>query len=136
MTRLNLLLLTTALLTSLSVSAQPSNSAALKKTLSAWQPSEIIQKDDQITVALPDANVSSEVYSLIVSSGICTPIWTKDSTVDYLKSIKQINVTNKFKTTGFSFENPLSVCKEMGDLMEKPAAALMLGNTHAYTGKY
>ncbi|WP_338512476.1 hypothetical protein VRB10_18945 [Erwinia aphidicola] len=44
-------------------------------------------------------------------------------------------MTNKFKAIGYSFENPLSVCKEMGNLMEKPATVVMLGNTHTYNGK-
>lgn len=128
-------LLSTVLVTSLSVSTHQSNSAVLKKTLTPWQPEEIMQKGDLITVALSGANVSSDVYRLIVSNGVCTPLWMKDAPADYLKNTKQIDVTNKFKTTGFSFENPLSVCREMGNLMEKPATALMLGNTHAYLGK-
>jgi hypothetical protein len=121
-----------ALAASFAATAHPSDSATLKKNLAAWQPTEIAQKDDQITVALPAAEITSEVYSFIISSGVCTPLWTKDAPTEYLKGIKQINMTNKFKAVGYSFENPLSVCKEMGDLMEKPAAALMLGNTHIY----
>ncbi|MBK0089474.1 hypothetical protein [Erwinia sp. S59] len=134
MKRLNAFILGTALATSLSVSAQSTDIVTLKKKLAPWQPAEISQKDDQITVALPDKNVSSEVYSLLISN-TCTPIWTKDAPANYLNGIKQINVVNKFKASGYSFENPLNVCKEMGDLMEKPAEVKMLSNTHIYKAK-
>lgn len=135
MKRLNVVLLSAALVFSSSVTAKESDTATLKIKLKPWQPSEIALKSDQITVVLPDANINSDTYGFIVSSGICSPIWTKDVPDGYLKNIKQINVINKFKTTGYSFENPLSVCKEMGNLMDKPAATLMLGNTHTYNGK-
>lgn len=131
---LNVFIFVTTLATSLTSSAQSSDLATLKKKLSPWQPSEISQKGDQITVALPDANVTSEVYGLIISNA-CAPMWTKDASANYLQGIKQINVTNKYKKFGYSFENPQSVCNEMGDLMEKPAAMKMLSNTHTYNGK-
>ncbi|MHC2597797.1 hypothetical protein ACVLVH_003459 [Kluyvera sp. 1366] len=132
---LNVVLISTSLLFASSVTAKETDAAVLKSKLKPWQPSEITVSGEQITVVTPSADINSEIYSAIISGGVCTPIWTKDVPSSYLKDIKQINVTNKFKTIGFSFENPLNVCKEMGDLMEKPAAALMLGNTHTYNGK-
>lgn len=130
---LNIALLGTALVFSSTVAAQGHDVAALKKKLSPWQPTEITLKGDQITIVLPSANINSETYNAVISNGICVPIWTKGASANYLKEIKQINVINKFKTLGYSFENPLSVCIEMGTLMEKPANAVMLGNTHSYT---
>ncbi|MFQ1681415.1 hypothetical protein ACK08B_16340 [Pantoea dispersa] len=59
----------------------------------------------------------------------------KGRSIELPEDINQINVTNKFKAFGYSFENPLSVCKEMGDLMEKPAEVKMLSNTHLYKAK-
>jgi hypothetical protein len=135
MKRLNVVLLSAALVFSSSVVAKESDTATLKIKLKPWQPSEIALNGDQITVVLPGANINSDTYGLIISSGICSPIWTRDVPAGYLKNIKQINIINKFKTIGYSFENPLSVCKEMGNLMDKPAATLMLGNTHTYNGK-
>ncbi|SFJ87831.1 hypothetical protein SAMN05518863_103187 [Candidatus Pantoea symbiotica] len=132
---LNVVLISTALLFASSVTANETDATVLKSKLKPWQPSEITVSGEQITVVTPSADINSEIYSAIISGGVCTPIWTKDVPSSYLKDIKQINVTNKFKTIGFSFENPLNVCKEMGNLMEKPAAALMLGNTHTYNGK-
>lgn len=132
--RLHLALICSALIFSSVAAAQASDVITLKNKLAPWQPSEISQKGDQITIVLPDANITPEVYSLIISNS-CTPIWTKDAPSNYLKNINQINVTNKFKAFGYSFENPLSVCKEMGDLMEKPAEVKMLSNTHLYKAK-
>lgn len=135
MNRLSVTLLCTTLIFATSVRAQESDSSILKSKLKPWQPTEVTLNSDQITVVTPSASITSEVYSSIVSSGVCSPIWTKAVPVHYLKNIKQINVTNKFKTLGYSFENPLSVCKEMGNLMEKPATTVMLGNTRTFNGK-
>lgn len=135
MKRLNVFILVTTLATSLTASAQPSDLATLKKKLSPWQPSEVSVSGDQITVVIPCSDINQETYRTIISEGVCTVIWTKDAPANYLKNIKQINVTNKFKAVGYSFENPLSVCKEMGDLMEKPAEMKMLSNTQLYKTK-
>jgi hypothetical protein len=135
MKRLNVILLSAALVVSSSVAAKESDTETLKIKLKPWQPSEIALKSDQITVVLPSAKINSDIYGSIISGGVCSPIWTKDVPTGYLKNIKQINVINKFKAIGYSFENPLNVCKEMGNLMDKPATAVMLGNTHTYTGK-
>lgn len=135
MKRLNVVLLSATLVVSSSVAAKESDIAILKIKLKPWQPSEIALKGDQITVVLPSTNINSDIYGSIISSGVCSPIWTKDVPAGYLKSIKQINVINKFKAIGYSFENPLSICNEMGNLMDKPATAVMLGNTHTYNGK-
>lgn len=135
MKRLNVALLSAALALASSANAAGSDITTLKSKLNPWQPIEVSLNGDQITVVTPSANITSDIYSTIVSSGICSPIWTKDVPANYLKTIRQINVTNKFKAIGYSFENPLSVCKEMGNLMEKPATVVMLGNTHTYNGK-
>lgn len=130
--RLHLALISTALIFSSVATAQASDVSTLKNKLKPWQPTEISRKDDQLTVVMPAASIDDETYKLITSSGICSPIWTKDAPADYLKKIKAINVTNKFKASGYTFENPLSTCNEMGKLMDKPATALLLGNTHVF----
>lgn len=135
MNHLSVTLLCTTLIFATSAMAQESDTSILKSKLKPWQPAEVTLNGDQITVVTPSANITSDIYSAIVSSGICTPIWTKAVPASYLKTIKQINATNKFKAVGYSFENPLSVCNEMGNLMEKPATAVMLGNTHTFNGK-
>lgn len=70
--------------------------------------------DDQFTIVTPSGVINSDIYTSIIQSGVCTPIWTKGVPANYLKGIKQINVINKFKSIGYSFEEPLEVCKEMG----------------------
>jgi len=127
-------LFTLAVLFSSAASAQGSDVTTLKTKLKPWQPTEVSLKQDQVTVVLPAATVNDETYNAIISSGVCSPIWTKGVPAGYLKKIKIINVTNKFKASGYSFENPLSTCNEMGKLMDKPATAVMLGNTHIYKG--
>ncbi|HBT54062.1 MAG TPA: hypothetical protein DEA84_11135 [Erwinia persicina] len=135
MNRLSVTLLCTTLIFATSVMAQESDASILKSKLKSWQPAEVTLNGDQITVVTTSANITSEIYSAIISSGVCPLIWTKNVPANYLKNIKQINVTDKFKNTGYSFESPLSVCKEMGNLMEKSATAVMLGNTHTFNGK-
>lgn len=130
--RLHLALISSALLFSSITAAQESDVTILKGKLKPWQPSEVSINHDQITIVTPGPTVNYEGYKSIIFSGVCTPIWTKDVPVNYLKKIKAIHVTNKFKAIGFSFENPLSVCNEMGKLMDKPATAVMYGNTHVY----
>lgn len=132
--RLQSTLFCSALLFSSAVAAQVSDAITLKSKLKPWQPSEVTLEHEQITVVTPGATVNDGTYNAIISSGVCSPIWTKDVPANYLKKIKVINITNKFKASGYSFENPLSVCNEMGKLMDKPATAVMLGNTHVYKG--
>lgn len=132
--RLNIALLSSALIFSSVAAAQASDVITLKNKLKPWQPTEVSLKEDQITIVIPAASLDDEAYKAITSSGICSSIWTKDVPANYLKKIKAINVTNKFKASGYSFENPLSTCNEMGKLMDKPATALLLGNTHVFKG--
>lgn len=132
--RLHIALISFSLLFSSIAAAQASDVFTLKNKLKPWQPTEVSLKDDQITIVLPVAAINDETYNAIISSGVCSPIWTKDVPANYLKNIKVINVANKFKASGYSFENPISVCNEMGKLMDKPATAMMLGNTHIYKG--
>lgn len=132
MKRLNVFFLTATLALSSTVAAQKSDIIMLKENLKPWQPSKVYLDGNQITIATPGTNLNSETYNSIISSGICTPIWLKEVPANYLEKIKQINVTNKFESIGFSFENPVKVCKEMGNLMDKPAQAVMMGNTHIY----
>ncbi|HIE8685781.1 TPA: hypothetical protein ACXPYP_002249 [Klebsiella pneumoniae] len=132
--RLHIALLSSALLFSSIAAAQSADVTTLKNKLKPWQPTEVSLKHDQITIVLPAATINDGTYNAVISSGVCSPIWTKDVPANYLKNIKAINVANKFKASGYSFENPLSVCNEMGKLMDKPATAMMLGNTHIYKG--
>ncbi|PRD12370.1 hypothetical protein [Pantoea coffeiphila] len=113
--------------------AQKSDLAILKKNLSAWQPIEISQKESQITVVSPDAKIDDEIYTAIISSGVCSPIWTNDVPAGYLSGITQISVTNKFKGFGYSLVNPSVICNQMGKLMKNEANVVLLGNTHLYT---
>ncbi|MGC1100343.1 hypothetical protein WKH53_23905 [Pantoea agglomerans] len=134
MMRLNIALLSSALIFSSVAAAQTSDVSTLKNKLKPWQPSEVSLKDDQLMIVIPAANIDDESYNAIISSGVCSPIWTKDVPANYLKKIKAINVTNRFKASGYSFENPLTTCNEMGKLMDKPARAKLFGNTHIFKG--
>lgn len=132
--RLHVALLSSALIFSSVAAAQASDVSTLKNKLKPWQPTEVSLEDDQLTIVIPAATINDETYNAIISSGVCSPIWTKDVPSNYLKKIKIINVTNKHKASGYSFENPLSTCNEMGKLMDKPATAMLLGNTHIFKG--
>lgn len=133
MKRFKAIMLSTTIIFSSVASAQKSDLTFIKKNLNSWQPIEISLKDNQITVVTPDTKIDDDIYTAIISRGICSPIGAKDAPAGYLNDIKQINVTNKFKEFGYSLVDPLIICHEMGRLMKKKAMAVLLGNTHLYS---
>ncbi|EKK4083020.1 hypothetical protein PNF79_003702 [Cronobacter dublinensis] len=121
----------------ISGSSLAANSAqqALEKALKPWQPVEISKSNNTLTVALPGSSMTSEAYETVIMSGICPLAWSKDASKSALKGLKEVNVTNQYKALGYTLENPLSTCTEIGKLMDKPAKVMLMGNTHMFTGK-
>ena len=87
------LLVSTAVM-SCSALAQSSDIPALTKSLNAWQPTEIAIKNNIATVALPGNSLTSEAYEMIITNGICTPIWTKSTPKNFLSNIKEMNLNS------------------------------------------
>ncbi|ELQ6106877.1 hypothetical protein ACI0ZS_004333 [Cronobacter turicensis] len=121
----------------ISGSSLAANSAqqALEKALKPWQPVEISKSDNTLTVVLPGSSMTSEAYESVIMSGICPLAWSKDASKSALKGVKELNITNQHKTLGYTLENPLPICTEIGKLMDKPAKVMLMGNTHVFTGK-
>ncbi|ELQ5999030.1 hypothetical protein R2215_001005 [Cronobacter turicensis] len=121
----------------ISGSSLAANSAqqALEKALKPWQPVEISKSDNTLTVALPGSSMTSEAYESVIMSGICPLAWSKGASKSAFKGLQEVNVTNQYKALGYTLENPLSTCTEIGKLMDKPAKAMLMGNTHMFTGK-
>ncbi|WP_262120682.1 hypothetical protein [Serratia ficaria] len=128
-------MMATAILLSVSTHANANDTKTLQTQLKPWQPLEITTKENSLTVVLPGKEVTSEAYSHLIISGVCTPLWTHDAPALYLKKIKEISVINKYKASGFTFEEPLSTCDEIAPLMDKAAQTMLLSKTHIYTGK-
>lgn len=132
--KLRSLLLCSSLLVSFATMATEGDLQLLKKSIKIWQPMEVSEQKNNITVALPSSEMTTEAYEALISSGLCTPIWTNDVPKNYLNDIAEIHVTNKHKTTGFTFESPRKTCDEMGKLMDAPAKTLLLSQTHLFKG--
>ncbi|EOC1346497.1 hypothetical protein ACI093_001549 [Cronobacter turicensis] len=115
--------------------ATHSGQQALEKALKPWQPVEISKSNNTLTVALPGSSMTSEAYESVIMSGICPLAWSKDASKSALKGLKEVDVTNQYKALGYTLENPLSTCTEIGKLMDKPAKVMLMGNTHMFTGK-
>ncbi|EPT7032194.1 hypothetical protein ACVR2T_001934 [Cronobacter malonaticus] len=115
--------------------AANSGQQALEKALKPWQPVEISKSDDTLTVALPGSSMTTEAYESVIMSGICPLAWSKGASKSALKGLQEVNVTNQYKALGYTLENPLSTCTEIGKLMDKPAKVMLMGNTHMFTGK-
>ncbi|RRA29566.1 hypothetical protein C3O70_20230 [Cronobacter sakazakii] len=115
--------------------AANSGQQALEKALKPWQPVEILKSDNTLTVALPGSSMTTEAYESVIMSGICPLAWSKGASKSALKGLQEVNVTNQYKALGYTLENPLSTCTEIGKLMDKPAKVMLMGNTHMFTGK-
>lgn len=126
--------ISTFLLLSGNALAQSASQQALQKALKPWQPVEVTKKDHELTVALPGKSMTPEAYEAVIKNGICMPIWTKSQVTDALKGVDKLNVTNQYKTLGYSFEKPLSTCEEMGKLTGQPSTTLMMSRTSLFSG--
>lgn len=126
--------LSSLLFISCSALAQSASQQALQKALKPWQPVEVTKKDHELTVALPGKSMTPEAYDAVIKNGICMPIWTKSQATDALKGVDKLNVTNQYKTLGYSFEKPLSTCEEMGKLTGQPSTTLMMSRTSLFSG--
>ena len=121
-----------AILLSISAHAQTNNVKTLQKQLRLWQPIEIKENNNIVTVVLDANQVTPEIYDAVISSGICMDVWTKDVPNGYMKTTKELHVLNKHKAMGYVLEKPLATCDEMGKESTERAKVIMLSNTHLY----
>lgn len=118
--------------TSCSAYAQTANEQILKKALAAWQPIEVKQQNDVITIIFDTNEITSEAYNPMIVTGVCPPLWSQGEKGGYLKSIKEIHLLNKHAFTGLVFENPKSTCADMGQAMPKESNVILFSNTRQY----
>lgn len=135
MSPIKLIALSSILAFSSSALAQTVNTKELTKRLAPWQPTEIKAEKQDVFVAIPARSITPEDFDLIINSGVCASIWTKDASPSYLAGVKNLHITNQFKAIGYTLEDPLQTCKAMGDLQPNAAKALMLSKTHLFSGK-
>jgi hypothetical protein len=121
-----------AILLSFTAHAQTNNVKTLQKQLKPWQPIEILENDNVITVILDANQVTPEIYDAVINSGLCMDVWTKDVPDSYMKTTKELHVLNKHKAFGYVLEQPLATCNEMGKEPEDRAKVLMLSKTHMF----
>lgn len=136
MSLIRLVILGSALAFSSSALAHNTNTKELTKRLAPWQPIEIKAGSQDVLVAIPAKSITPEDFDLIINTGVCASVWTKDASASYLAGVKNLHIANQFKATGYTFEDPLQTCKEMGDLQPDAAKALMLSKTHLFSGKF
>lgn len=112
--------------------AQTNNVKTLQKQLRLWQPIEINEINNIVTVVLDTNQVTSEIYDAVISSGVCMDVWTKDVPNSYMKTTKELQILNKHKAFGYVLENPLATCNEMGKEPDDKAKVVMLSKTHMF----
>ncbi|WP_249039993.1 hypothetical protein [Enterobacter roggenkampii] len=128
-------LLKTTLLLSLalmSFTSQANDVATLKKSLKPWQPIEVSKSGDTLTVILNENQITPTIYDAVISSGVCSDIWTKSVPAKYLETVKELHVLNKHKFKGYVLEKPLATCNEMGKETDERAKVIMLSHTHLF----
>ncbi|WP_241586395.1 hypothetical protein [Rosenbergiella epipactidis] len=121
-----------AILLSTTAHAQTDTVKTLQKQLKLWQPIEIKESNNVVTVVLDANQVTPEIYGAVISSGICMDVWTKDVPNSYMKTTKELHVLNKHKAFGYVLEQPLATCNEMGKEPDDRAKVVMLSKTHMF----
>ncbi|EHK3959296.1 hypothetical protein ACQ4DC_004423 [Escherichia coli] len=119
----------------ISLNANANDIKTLQKQLKPWQPLEITNKNNSLTMVLPGKEISPDAYNNLIMTGVCAPVWTKDTPVSYLKKIKEISIVNQYKSIGYVFSEPLKTCNEIGSLTPKQGQVLLSSQTRLYTGK-
>lgn len=114
------------------VYAQSQNQSVLQKSLKPWKPVSITESSRVITIALDENSVTSEIYELVVESGICAPLWSGSQKSGYLSGVKEVQVLNKHSFAGFVFENPGSSCKEVGEAKGDSGKIAIASHTHIH----
>lgn len=104
--------------------------STMEKSLRPWQPLEIKKNQDAITVTLNENMITPQIYEAVSMSGICPDVWSNSAS--YLKTIKEVHILNKHKAAGYVFENPESVCNELGKATSDKAKIILMSNTHMF----
>lgn len=115
-----------------SYTAQANDASTLKNSLKQWQPIEVSKSGDTLTVILNESQITPAIYDSVISSGVCSDIWTKDVPAKYLQSVKELQILNKHKFKGYVLEQPLNTCNEMGKEQPERAKVIMLSHTHLF----
>ncbi|MFD3230626.1 hypothetical protein [Rahnella aceris] len=127
-------LLTAALLSSCNAAAQSQNVKTLQNELKTWQPIDINQQKDLITITLNENQVTSSIYHAVISDGICFGIWLHSTPDGFLKSVKEIRVLNKHSYKGYALTAPLTACNEMGSAKnENDGKVLLFSHSRLFT---
>ncbi|HEY1843632.1 MAG TPA: hypothetical protein VGH05_02095 [Buttiauxella sp.] len=121
-----------AIFLSITAHAQTNNVKTLQKQLKLWQPIEITEKNNIATVILNENRITPDIYEAVITTGVCSDVWTKDVPNTYMKTTKELHVLNKHKAMGYVLEKPLATCDEMGKESPERAKVIMLSNTHLY----
>ena len=119
-------------LTLLAHTAHASDITTLTQSLKPWQPVEITQSKDNMTVVLDSNQITPTIFDAVISAGACMDIWTHDVPAKYLESVKELRILNKHKAQGYVLEQPLNACNEMGKDTPERAKVIMLSHTHLF----
>ncbi|WP_261154127.1 hypothetical protein [Serratia ficaria] len=98
-------MMATAILLSVSTHANANDTKTLQTQLKPWQPLEITTKENSLTVVLPGKEVTSEAYSHLIISGVCTPLWTHDAPALYLKKLRKSALLTSTKRPDLHLKN-------------------------------
>lgn len=122
-------------ITSVPAIAQSVNVQMLKKSLNEWQPLNISEDHNIITVTMKEPQITPDFYDFVAPQGICSPLWLDDKKGLYLKNIKEVRILNKFNAFGYVLETPRAICDEAGKAQPKESKVLILSKTRLFMGK-
>lgn len=101
-----------------------------KEALAMWQPDKVNFKNGTLTVVLPQQRISEEIYTAVLTAGLC--MWT--ATGKDLSPVTELVILNQFERQGYVNENGTQDCAAINKM---PVGSMdvkikILGATHLY----
>lgn len=110
------------------VIANAAPSAAVIASLKPFQPKLTTLKDGQLTIVLPQKQITNEIYTTVISTAVCSSLWLRSE--QSLDGVKSVYVLNEFAHQGYVFEGGKELCIKYGKLPQSENKIFLLSNTH------
>lgn len=118
------------------VESKPSNLSkedmlqVMGQSIKVFSPTSVSIENDKAQIVLNQNQITDTIYTSIVKSGLCAPLWIDGN--HYLSPLSEVSILNKFKRQGYVLERPNKTCSEVGNSQGKQSSILLMGNTHLY----
>ena len=101
-----------------------------KTVLEMWAPTSIEFSDGTLTVALPQRQITEEMYTAVLTAGLCLG----QAIGNNFSGVSELVVLNQFKQQGYVNENGSRDCNRLNSMPVGNDAQryIILGATHLY----